>query len=196
MVRTVTEEVRAVLRGKNVYLVPLDVTNAEVARAWINDPDVNTWLLTGQIPLSRDAELGFYATAEENARTRTGFVFEIHLRDGDRYIGNCGLEHVDLVHRNAEVGIVIGERDAWGKGLGGDALVTLLRFAFDTLGLHAVQISVFEGNTRAHDLYRRLGFTEGGRDREAFFARGAFHDHIRLDMLESEFRERHNASAS
>lgn len=190
------EEVSAVLRGENVYLTPLDVTNAEIARAWINDPDVNTWLLTGTIPLSREAELTFYAAAEENARLRTGFVFEIHLREDGRYVGNCGLEHVDLVHRNAEVGILIGDREDWGQGIGGDAIVTLLRFAFETLGLHAAQISVFEGNTRAHELYRRLGFTEGGRDREAFFARGAFHDHIRLDMLEDEFRERYGGATA
>jgi len=177
------------LRGERIYLTPLDVANAETARAWINDPEINRWMLSGHIPVSRQAEEAFYEAVERNAAAGTGHVFEVRTLDGDRYIGNCGLDGVSLVHRTGEVGIVIGELAEQGKGYGADAIRTLLRFAFDTLGLHTVRISYIEGNERAAHLYPKLGFSHAGRFREHVFLNGAYHDLVMLDMTEAEWRE-------
>ena len=49
-----------------------------------------------------------------------------------------------------------------------------------TLGLHRIWIGAFAKNERALALYRRLGFTDCGRDREAHFLHGEFHDLVRL----------------
>lgn len=183
------------LRGDSVYLVPLDKANMAVVLGWLNDPAVNRWMLTGHIPLTLAEEEAYYEASWRHAAERSAFQYEIHLAAGDAYIGNCGLEHVDLQHRHGEIGIMIGDRDQWGKGYAGDAIRTLLRFGFETLGLHSVRICCYPENTRAYELYKRLGFMETGRDREASFLNGAFRDMVRLDMLEDEFVERYGRSA-
>jgi len=83
------------LVGEKVHLTPLDRANAEKARHWINNPDVNRWLLSGNIPVSAESEAEFYNDAERRYEAKTGFIFEIHAIDGPRYVGNCGLEKVD-----------------------------------------------------------------------------------------------------
>ena len=178
------------LMGERIYLTTLDVVNAETARSWINDPEISHWLLAGQVPLSKDAEIAFY---QEMEASRSDYVFEIRLIADDSYIGNCGLNGVDLVHRHAEVGIVIGEADAQGQGLGRDAILTLLRFGFDTLGLHRIHIRHIDGNDRAAHLYPSIGFLPIGREREHLFIRGAWRDEIALDMLDREFREKYGS---
>jgi RimJ/RimL family protein N-acetyltransferase len=151
------------LRGEKVCLTPLDPANATTARAWINDAEINRYLLTGQIPVTLEGQDAFYRKAEEDWRARTGFRFEIRIASDDRYIGNCGLEHVDLRHGSAEIGICIGEADAQNKGYGSDAIITLLRFGFDTLRLNRIEIRSSADNERSLHLYEKLGFTPTGR---------------------------------
>lgn len=176
------------IRGDKVYLTELDRANAETIRAWLNDPEVHRYLMVGHVPLTREEEDRFY---DAQASSNDSFVFEIHLAEDGRYIGNVGLAGVSLVHRHAEIGIVIGSKDDWGKGYGGDAIVACLRFAFLTLGLHSVCIRTDEHHERALGLYRKLGFIETGREPEWVYREGRFADHVVLHMLDSEYRTRY-----
>lgn len=177
--------------GTAVRLVRLDASHAEKVCAWLNNPTVNQWLMAGQLPISHEEELAFYQTAEERWRDGIEYEFEIHVIEGDRYIGNCGLTQVTRIHRSAEAGIFIGSLADQNRGFGRDALLTLLRFGFDTLGLHRITLRAADGNDRARHLYASMGFTQIGRERETVFLRGRFHDHVVFDMLEDEFRERY-----
>jgi len=172
--------------GEKVYLTELDRTNAEVVRAWLNDPVVHEFLAVGHVPISAEQERRYY-DSHESAADR--FSFEIHTIGDGRYLGNIGLKGIGPVHRRAELGLFIGPEDDWGKGYGGDAIVTCLRFAFLTLGLHSVRIRAHEAHSRGLELYRRLGFVDVGRSREAVFQEGRFSDYIELDMLDREFRQ-------
>ena len=177
------------LIGNKVYLTTLDHANAETARGWVNDPEVNRYLLTGQIPVSAVAEAEFYAGAERRYADRTGFMFEIHVKDSGLYIGNCGLDGVDLVHRHAEIGIVIGDLSQQNNGFGRDAIRCLLRFGFDTLGLHRIEIRYSTDNERAAYLYRSIGFKDVGVLRQHTFSRGRWEDEGVLDMLADEWAQ-------
>ena len=176
------------LIGEKTTLATLDIANAETIRAWINDARVNRYLLAGPVPVSRGQELAFYERSEAQWAAGTAYRFEVHVTEDGRYIGNCGLDSVDMRHRDATIGIVIGDLASQDKGFGRDAIVTLLRFAFDTLGLHRVQIECHATNERALHLYRSIGFTEVGQRRDAVFTEGTFVDEIMLDMLEDEWR--------
>src|SRR5450759_5699461 len=160
------------IRGEHVYLTPLDPANAEIARGWINDPEINRYLLNGQVPVTIEQQQAYYRKAEEDWQAGTGYRFEIRLADDDRYIGNCSLDHVDLRHRSAEIGILIGKLDAQNKGYGRDAVMTLTRFGFDTLGLNRIEIRSQADNERSIHLYEKLGFKSTGRLREATYTYG------------------------
>jgi RimJ/RimL family protein N-acetyltransferase len=57
--------------------------------------------------------------------------------------------------------------------------------------MHRVDLRCHEDNVRACRLYRRLGFVEIGREREAVYQEGRFADYIMFDMLDREFRARY-----
>jgi RimJ/RimL family protein N-acetyltransferase len=178
------------IRGEKIYLAELDRANAEVVRNWLNDPEVHEFLAVGRIPITREAEERYY---DLQAASDDRYTFEIHVGEDGRYIGNVGLKDVNLAHRRAELGLVIGSKDDWGRGYGADAIVTCLRFAFDTLGLHSVRLKAHADHLRGLDLYRRVGFRETGREREAVFQNGRFADYVVLDMLDREFRDRYGS---
>lgn len=175
------------LVGDKVHLVPLDRANAEKARHWVNDPEINRWMLSGHIPVSVEGEEAYYAGAEKDQANKTGFAFEIHAIDGPRYIGNCGLHKVDLIHRHAEVGILIGQIMDHNKGYGRDAIRTLLKFGFETLGLHSIEIRHMAPNEAGAHLYRSIGFKEVGTLRQHCFLHGEWVDEVVLDMLAEDW---------
>mgnify|MGYP000900401149 FL=1 len=173
------------IAGEKVFLTGLERANAETARAWLNDPAVNRFMEVGQVPITAAAEAAFYDRLETSS---SDFVFEIHLEENGRYVGNIGLHGVDWRHRFAELGLFLGSPVDHGRGYAADAIRTILRFAFDTLGLHRVRLRCYEGNEAGLRLYRHLGFTEVGRHRETFFRDGRFWDEFHFDMLDHEFR--------
>ena len=179
------------IRGDKIYLTELDFANSETIRAWLNDPEVYKYLMVGHTPISEDDERRYY---EAQAAASDARNFEIHVAEDDRYIGNVGLKDIHPVHRHAELGIAIGRKEDWGTGFGFDAIVTCLRYAFDTLGLHTVKIRAHADHARAGELYRRVGFAEVGRERETVFQEGRFADYVVLDIVDREFRERYGAA--
>jgi RimJ/RimL family protein N-acetyltransferase len=61
----------------------------------------------------------------------------IESSDGE-YLGSVGLMHIDLRNRDAELGILIGRPDDWGKGFGTEAALLMLRHGFEEMNLHRI----------------------------------------------------------
>ena len=89
----------------------------------------------------------------------------------------------------ATLGIVIGEKEYWGKGYGTEAVKTMLRYAFHELGLNRVELETYSFNPRAQRCYERAGFRREGVRRGALYRDGKFHDIIIMGILREEFLE-------
>ncbi|KAI2470763.1 putative GNAT family acetyltransferase [Annulohypoxylon bovei var. microspora] len=92
-------------------------------------------------------------------------------------------------HRWSDISIDI-VRDCRGEGYGGEAIRWALWYGFQMAGLHRIQIGTFSFNTGAMRLYKKLGFTEEGRQRDFMWFNGGWHDNVLYSMLEDEWRER------
>lgn len=114
--------------------------------------------------------------------------FAIYERATSRCIGTVGLRHIHNIHRTAEFGIMIGEKDCWGKGYGTETTILVLDYAFTVLGLHNVLLSTSSFNERAVRAYTRAGFRVIGRQREALRHGNQVYDIIMMDCLATEFR--------
>ena len=67
-------------------------------------------------------------------------------------------------------------------------MLVLLRLAFDKVGLHRVQLQVFDFNERAISCYEKCGFRREGMLRDYWFKNGKFRDTLLMSILESEYR--------
>ena len=101
-------------------------------------------------------------------------------------IGTCRL--LDITHRNrsAEFVIFIGEPEERGKGYGTEATRLMLDYAFTALGLNNLMLKVYEFNLAGQHAYRKAGFKEIGRRRQAQFMGGKRWDIIYMDCLANE----------
>ena len=175
------------LRGERVVLRPLEHGDLARCVAWFNDHEV-TYYLGRDGPLTLEEEERWFA----NYKAKTDeLIFAITV--ADTHIGNVGLHNIDLPNRRADVGIMIGEKSFWSKGLGTDALRAVLRYAFDELRLNKVSLDVIDYNERAIRAYERLGFVREGVKREDLLKRGQFVDVIRMSILAREAAPRREA---
>ncbi|CEJ90585.1 hypothetical protein VHEMI06360 [[Torrubiella] hemipterigena] len=106
-------------------------------------------------------------------------------------IGRVSLKHTGLDmthHRSCSVGILIGE-EYQGQGYGAETVSWLLDWAFKYANMNRVELNVFEWNLRAIEMYKRVGFKEEGRKRQALWHDGRFWDDVGMGILQSEWRE-------
>ncbi len=173
------------IKGEKVSLAPVEHGDAALWYRWLNDIEV-------ALPLGDEV----YNTITNDAMTECvesmvkggDPVFTIVENGTERAIGRCLLFNVDRVNRSAMAGIFIGEKDCWNMGYGGEAMELLLDYGFTLLNLNSVMLGAFAYNERAVSCYRRIGFKEIGRRREARIIGGRKYDVVMMDMLASEFQ--------
>jgi len=176
------------LRGEKVILRAPTRADLPTFVRWFNDPEVTQFLGGDMWPLSPETEeRWFNRVIEEERRTLCIETLPTAEQPG-MLIGNCALFHYSERNQNAELGIVIGEKDYWSKGYGTDAIRTLLRYAFDELNYHKVTLRVYDFNPRGIRCYEKCGFQIEGRLRQHVFRHGRWHDEIHMGILCDEFR--------
>jgi RimJ/RimL family protein N-acetyltransferase len=173
--------------GKLVRLRGYEKSDLDAVMMWVNDEEV-TQFLRDEIfayPVSRAEEERFIEHAQTPSHTSHEFAIET-LADRT-YLGGIGLHDIDWILRSAEAGIVIGNKEYWGKGYGTDAMKLLMRLAFDRMNLHSLWLRVYDFNTRAIASYEKCGFRRWGVLRDGKFIRGRYHDTVVMGILEGEY---------
>lgn len=173
--------------GERVALGPLRRDLLGVYQRWFNDFGTLRTLDRQLKPVTMDQVASWYDHRAANNRIEPVVIFTIFERETGRPLGNTALENVDLRDRTAEFGIFIGESDCRGKGYGTEATALMLDYAFTALGLHNVMLRAFEYNHAGLGAYRKAGFVEIGRRRQARLMNGQWWDEIYMECLASEF---------
>jgi UDP-4-amino-4,6-dideoxy-N-acetyl-beta-L-altrosamine N-acetyltransferase len=164
----------------SVSLRPLAAQDAELVVAWRSRPDVHDQLFAVRPPTLESHRAWFESYARGSDRREL-----IILVDG-RPAGTVALAQIDLTHRRAEYGILIGEPWARGTGAAEAASRLLLAMAFGELDLERVFLLAFEDNQAALRLYERLGFRREGLLRSHVIKDGRPRDVVVMGLLRGE----------
>lgn len=172
--------------GDKVYLSPINIDDYEKYTEWVNDLEMGVNVNFAPQIISRYKEKDTLVKLSEDNNN-----FAIIEKNSDQLIGNCGFFGVDTIHRKAEIGIFIGEKEYWGKGYGRDAISLLLDFGFNIRNLNSIMLTVREFNKRAIRCYEKAGFRKIGSRREACIFGDKKFDVIYMDILASEFNSKY-----
>lgn len=103
----------------------------------------------------------------------------------DLAIGTVGFLNITPRDRRAGLGYDLARR-YWGQGLATEAVKAVVRYGFQTLGLHRIEADVMPGNERSMRLLRTLGFVEEGQLRDYAFVKERFNTLVRFSLLATD----------
>lgn len=86
----------------------------------------------------------------------------VSLEDGGKHVGNCMYYDLDLRSKQAELGIMVGDRAYWNGGYGSEAVRLLVDYLFEELELDRVYLKTLDWNMRAQKAFEKCGFTQYG----------------------------------
>lgn len=170
------------LDGRLIVLRPLRLSDRTVSLRWRNDPQIRDNILGYRFPITETMEAD-WISGVLNDQSRTRVVLAIEDKSDRALAGFVYLNNLDWFARNAEFGILIGERDRQRKGLAREALELVTGYAFETLNFHKVYLRVVAFNKPALQLYRSFGFVQEGIQRRQAFVHGRYHDVVLMGLF-------------
>ncbi|NKB56770.1 MAG: GNAT family N-acetyltransferase [Alphaproteobacteria bacterium] len=172
--------------GDNIVLRAVERADLPLLHGWANDPEIQYNLGRWHFPLSEaDLEGWFEGFRYDGTDQR----FMIDTSDHGA-IGMTNLVDINWKDRNAFTGLLIGTPALRRKGYGKDAVTTMMRYAFEELGLERLDTTIIAHNKASLDLYlEKCGWIEEGRKGRVFFRRNEFHDNVILGVTRDRYRE-------
>lgn len=171
------------LENENLKLREIETYDLESIVRWRNDRDVYENLFS-YLPLCLEKQKRWYENYLSDMRTQ---LFLIELNNEKKTIGTIGFTDIDYKNQNADVTIIIGEKDYRGKGYARQAVDMLLKYGFYELNLKKVYFKVLAYNTKAVKLYEKMGAKQEGILRKHHFSLGNFQDVIILSLFREDF---------
>jgi len=190
-----TPQVRSLeLTGRRVRLATL--VDSDYA-AWLEVRNrCRDWLVPWEprskgAPLPAEDQASFAARCAMRERERqlgSGFGFGI-FHEG-RFAGEVTLSSIQRgPFQNGSIGYWI-DKDVAGLGLTPESVVVVLRFAFETLRLHRIEVAIIPRNTSSRRVADKLRLRNEGTALGYLEINGEWEDHVRYAMCAEEWTAR------
>lgn len=162
----------------------MESADIEEARRLHNDDSTLSWLTHQQHVTEEEQKLWFASISISKTSRR----YVARLKSDREFIGVFRIDGIDQCNRNALVGAdVVGSKRR--LGFATEMFNYFLGYLFNQCGMHRLALKTMENNKAGMTFYKKLGFIEEGRDRQAILRNGQFWDLVNMSILESEWRK-------
>lgn len=178
------------IRGDRVQLQTFDAKH-------LYDPAYYGWLCDREVVryIGRDELLKGFPFEEAEKYVQQLWqnpycsFFAVHDTANGKFIGTAKVNFMSeegRKHGIADIGIMLGERDYWGRGLSVDVLRAVSGYAFDQLKARKLSAGAFSVNEPVIKAFLRIGFRIDGRARQQLAVGDGYCDHVLMSCFEPE----------
>lgn len=149
------------MTGNKVLIKPL--SEASISKQyleWMNDPEVLKYTESRWQKYDKD-DLKIYV--HNMNKSQNNFLFGIFTTKTGKHIGNIKIGNVNQHHKFADLGIIIGTREEWGKGYATEAIKLAVDYAFTQLKLYKLIAGVYANNLGSIKALEKVGFIKCGK---------------------------------
>ena len=141
-------------------------------------------------PYTEQDGLDWIQAAQGNPVTTRRVHLVMTLRSTQQIVGAIALREIDATHGQAELGMWVGV-DHWGHGYATEAVATLVRHAFQVMGLNRVYAHHMLRNPSSGRVLEKAGFQREGILRQRVRKWGVYEDVALFALLKTEWVQRH-----
>jgi [ribosomal protein S5]-alanine N-acetyltransferase len=153
-----------------------DINNSYCS--WLNDPETNRYLESRFINWDVEKLVKFYNSIDD----KDLFLAIIDI-EKDLHIGNIKISSLDAIHNRAELGLMIGDKRYWGKGIATEAIRLVTDYCFSTLCLNKVTAGAYAENKASINAFLKNGFLIEGERREHYLTETGWTSAILLGKI-------------
>ncbi len=170
------------IAGNKVIIREKSSVDAWNDYAWETDPELSQLDAVTPTTMTFSRYLSDYEN-ELSYSSPNSRRFAIDTLDS-QHIGNCSYYNISETRGEAELGIMIGNRNYWNKGYGTDVVTTLVNYIFRQTNLNRIYLKTLESNSRAQKCFQKCGFTPYKHwDRDGF-------SFVLMEMHRNQWQER------
>ena len=167
-----------IVAGENLDFCLLDKErHLQDCLEWINTPSVNQYLSNIYNAVSEKDEEDWFNSLSSSDANNMVFALETKAK---KFNGTIGIHEINWTSRLAELGIMIGAQDEWGKGHATEAEKMMLNYAFLALNLRKIVALIYKDNQASLRAAQKAGFQVEGGQKDHYFSQGKYHDLILL----------------
>ena len=170
--------------GNMVTLRELRVSDAPSLFAMLTTEEVSRFI--SPPPTSVEGFERFIAWTLRMRDLGSYACFAVTVGDSDTAIGIFQLRELEPGFATAEWGFAIGSA-FWGTGVFADSAELLVRFAFETVGVHRLEARAAVKNGRGNGALRKMGAVQEGVLRRSFLKNGEYHDQVLWSILDEDW---------
>ena len=152
-----------------------------------SDIEVTRFLRWGPHQVEKDTENYINEVLVQYREGQDG-SWAIELKQNNSIIGHIHLMEIDVLHRKAQIGFVLS-KSYWNKGIMTEALISVLEYSFETLGLNRLEGLCISSNPAAIRVLEKVGMKKEGVLREYLFQKGTIWDVAVYAILKKEFQK-------
>ena len=168
------------ISGKKVFLRSLKKKDALGNWwKWLNNKNVTKYMAKGTQRNTAAKQVEFF---EEINLSKTDIALAICDMKSRSHVGTTALHKIDWAKGSAQFGIIIGEEDYWGQGIGTEAWFLLTDYAFSVLKLKTIYTKIFKDNLPSLKIAEKCGFREKVFLPEDVSKNGCFFDRYLLQL--------------
>lgn len=167
------------IAGERIYLralTPDDVNDNYIE--WLRDDAVTQFLEIRWQVFSNEDIRGYVKLMNDSSKD---YLFGIFLKGNNEHIGNVKVGEINQMHRFGDVGLLIGNKDMWGKGYGTEAVRLATQYAFEELNLNHLKAGMYADNKGCYKAFVKAGYREAGRYKSRRFYKGVYVDEVLVE---------------
>ena len=172
------------IKGELVVLRGIEPQDFEDIREMTNDAEQEHLIGGWSYPATKKHQEDWY---QRILLDRNNVRFAIEYEGN--FAGLVNLSDIDWKNRCAETSIRLTKKAPKRKGIGTDALKSLVDYAFNELNLHRVYATIIDNNDISKKLHQKCGYVVEGTQKDAIYKNGKYHDRSLMAIVRTKREE-------
>ncbi len=145
--------------------------------SWMQDEEILRYLEARHAKHTQESCAAFISSMLASA---DNLLLGIFLNDGHKHIGNIKIGPIDWRYQRSNLGIIIGDKNSWGKGYATEAIMVTCAIASEDLKLRKLQAGAYVSNQGSIKAFEKAGFEKEGQFKNYWLLDGQPEDDVYL----------------
>ncbi|MBA7602443.1 putative ribosomal N-acetyltransferase YdaF [subsurface metagenome] len=162
----------------------LETRDLENLRKLRNDFLNTSQYLTYPLPINEKNQLSWFESISKSP-DKIYFVIE---NEKNQFLGIIRADEWDKINQSIRTGMDLAP-EFRSKGLAYKTYLIFIEYLFNNININRIWLEVLDFNKYAISLYKKIGFIEEGRKRQAVYRHGEFCDYIVMSYLKKDYEK-------